>query len=135
MRVIALLGAEIPEWKNDLRHWLIVLNIVAVAFLIYFLIKSILSPRSQRQDGDKSPANLTPFLPDEDLEGRRLERVQGWALIFAAVVAVSGSEDDERWLGAENIEEGKGAAFTLPSSLSVVTHAMGRGVTNPARIG
>jgi mono/diheme cytochrome c family protein len=89
VRVIAILGAEFPEWKNDLRHWLIVLNIIAVAFLIYFLIKTILSPRSQREDGNKSPANLTPFLPDEDLEGRRLERVQGWALIFAAVVAVS----------------------------------------------
>lgn len=96
MRVVAMdisslsiLAAEFPEWKNDLRHWLIVLNIIAVAFLIYFVIKSILSPRSQREEGDKSPANLTPFLPDEDLEGRRLERVQGWALVFAAVVAVS----------------------------------------------
>ena len=36
-----------------------------------------------------TPANLTPFLPDEDLESRRLERVQGWALLFAAVVAVA----------------------------------------------
>jgi mono/diheme cytochrome c family protein len=89
VRLIVLLGAEIPEWKNDLRHWLIVLNILAVAFLIFFLIKSLLSRRSQVEEGDRSPANLTPFLPDEDLEGRRLERVQGWALIFAAIVAVA----------------------------------------------
>ncbi len=37
----------------------------------------------------RSPRTCTPFLTDEDLESRRLERVQGWALLFAAVVAVA----------------------------------------------
>ena len=44
---------------------------------------------ARRTRVEKPPANLTPFLPDEDLEGRRLERVQGWALLFAAVIAVA----------------------------------------------
>ena len=47
----------------------------------------MLSPK--RAPEETLPANLTPFLPDEELESRRLERVQGWALLFAAVVAVA----------------------------------------------
>jgi mono/diheme cytochrome c family protein len=76
------------SWHNDIRHWIIVLNIVAVVGLIVYVIVAVLSPRRTKSE-EKSPANLTPFLDDEDLEGRRLERVQGWALIFAAVVAIA----------------------------------------------
>ena len=44
---------------------------------------------AEARDRRETPANLTPFLADDDLESRRLERVQGWALLFAAVVAVA----------------------------------------------
>jgi mono/diheme cytochrome c family protein len=52
----------------------------------------VLSPKRARKEAggeENLPANLTEFLPDEDLEGRRLERVQGWALLFAAVIAIA----------------------------------------------
>ena len=75
-------------WKNDLRHWLIWINFVAFGVLIVYVARSVLSPKRARTE-EKTPANLTPFLEDEDLEGRRLERVQGWALIFAAIVAIA----------------------------------------------
>ena len=52
-----------------------------------YLIWAVLSPK--RAPEETTPANLTPFLPDDELESRRLERVQGWALLFAAVVAVA----------------------------------------------
>jgi mono/diheme cytochrome c family protein len=69
------------------RHVLIVLNIVAIVALVAYVIWAVLSPK--RASDEIQPANRTPFLKDEDLEGRRLERVQGWALLFAAVVAVA----------------------------------------------
>jgi mono/diheme cytochrome c family protein len=75
-------------WKNDLRHWLIWINAVAFLALIAYVARSVLSPKRAHSD-EKTPANLTPFLDDEDLEGRRLERVLGWALIFAAAFAVA----------------------------------------------
>jgi mono/diheme cytochrome c family protein len=79
-------------WKNDLRHYLILLNFLAFGFLIIYLIVTVLSPKRAREESggeEQTPANLTEFLPDEDLEGRRLERVQGWALLFAAVIAIA----------------------------------------------
>ena len=75
-------------WKNDLRHWLIWINFVAFSGLIVYVVRSVLSPKQARRE-DKTPANLTPFLDDESLESRRLERVQGWSLIFAAVFALA----------------------------------------------
>ena len=75
-------------WKNDLRHWLIWINFVAfVGLIVYLIWRGAVA--EARATEEKTPANLTPFLDDEDLEGRRLERVQGWALIFAAVVAIA----------------------------------------------
>jgi len=73
---------------NDLRHWLIFLNIIAIAALIFFIVRSVLSPKKAATE-EKLPANLTPFYEDDVLEGRRLERVQGWALVFAAIIAVA----------------------------------------------
>ena len=69
------------------RHVLIALNLVAVVAVAGYLIWAVLSPK--REPEETLPANLTEFYPDEELEGRRLERVQGWALLFAAVVAVA----------------------------------------------
>jgi mono/diheme cytochrome c family protein len=51
------------------------------------VIWAVLSPK--RASKEIQPANQTPFLPDEDLESRRLERVQGWALLFAAIIAIA----------------------------------------------
>jgi mono/diheme cytochrome c family protein len=75
-------------WKNDLRHWLIWINFVAFGALFVYLLVSVLSPKRAKSE-EKTPANLTPFLADDDLEGRRLERVQGWALLFATIVAIA----------------------------------------------
>ncbi len=75
-------------WKNDLRHYLILLNLIVFSALIIYLIVAVLSPKRARREEREAP-NVVPFLPDEDLEGRRLERVQGWALIFAAVIAIA----------------------------------------------
>jgi mono/diheme cytochrome c family protein len=69
------------------RHVLIALNLVAVAAVAGYLIWAVLSPK--RAPKETLPANQTEFFPDEELESRRLERVQGWALLFAAVVAVA----------------------------------------------
>jgi mono/diheme cytochrome c family protein len=69
------------------RHVLIGLNLFALVAIAAYLIWAVLSPK--RASTEIEPANLTPFLPDEDLESRRLERVQGWALLFAAVVAIA----------------------------------------------
>jgi mono/diheme cytochrome c family protein len=75
-------------WENDLRHYLIVLNVIVFIGLAIYLVRALLSPKKARSE-EKLPANVEEFFPDEDLEGRRLERVQGWALIFAAIVAIS----------------------------------------------
>lgn len=75
-------------WKNDLRHWLIWINLVTFVALISYVVRSVLSPKRARTE-DKTPANLTPFLDDDDLESRRLERVQGWALVFAVIIAIA----------------------------------------------
>jgi cytochrome c553 len=69
------------------RHVLIGLNLLAVVAIIAYVVWAVLSPR--RASSETLPANRTPYLPDEDLESRRLERVQGWALLFAAIVAVA----------------------------------------------
>src|SRR4051812_32982698 len=76
-------------WKNDIRHYLFALNVVAFTILIVGVLYVLFSRRRAGRELEKAPANLTPFLKDEDLEGRRLERVQGWALIFAAIVAIA----------------------------------------------
>jgi mono/diheme cytochrome c family protein len=71
----------------SIRHVIIGLNLIAVIAIVAFLAWAVLSPK--RASEEDKPANLTPFFADEDLESRRLERVQGWALLFAAIVAVA----------------------------------------------
>jgi mono/diheme cytochrome c family protein len=69
------------------RDSLIVLNIVAFAIIAGVIIWRVFSLR--RNPEVKEPLNIEPFMPDEDLEGRRLERALGWSLLFVLVIAVS----------------------------------------------
>jgi mono/diheme cytochrome c family protein len=53
--------------------------VALVAVVLWFVFRS----------PEREPANIRPFLDDDALEGRRLERVLGWSLIFVMLTAVS----------------------------------------------
>jgi mono/diheme cytochrome c family protein len=71
----------------NFRSTLIILNLVALAALITFIVYRVVSLR--RNPEPEPPENLTPFFDDEVLEGAHLERVLGVSLI-ALVIAVVG---------------------------------------------
>jgi len=68
------------------RLTLIILNIVAL-----FVIVGVIAWRvvSLKRNQETTPANQTPFLDDDGLEGRRLERALGWSLVFVLIIAVA----------------------------------------------
>ena len=68
----------------SVRHVLVIVNVVALAVLAVFAYVSV-----QRNREKKTPQNLAVFHDDETLEGRHLERVLGWSLFFAAIIAVA----------------------------------------------
>lgn len=67
----------------SLRTILLLVNAVA---LVAFLVMAAVAARRQ---APRPPANLEPYYADDVLEGPRLARVLGWALIFSAVLAAS----------------------------------------------
>src|SRR5262245_20382513 len=71
-------------WRSDVRHFIGLINVLALLALAVFLVWAVYS----RKRVEKSPANQTRFLSDDDLEGRRLERVLGWSLMFVTLFAV-----------------------------------------------
>jgi mono/diheme cytochrome c family protein len=68
----------------SVRNVLVVLNVVALLGLAIFAIVSVKRTRER-----PTPQNLEVFHDDETLEGPHLERVLGWTLFFAALVAVA----------------------------------------------
>jgi mono/diheme cytochrome c family protein len=68
------------------RTILVIINIAAVAVIVAIIGYKVLSVR--RVPKEKPAQNLTPFFDDETLEGRHLERVLRWALLFSTIVAV-----------------------------------------------
>ena len=68
----------------SVRQVLVVLNVVALFALALFAVLSLRRTRARH-----APQNLEKFHNDETLEGPHLERVLGWTLFFAAVVAVA----------------------------------------------
>ena len=68
------------------RTILIIINLVAIAALIGFVLYRVVSLR--RNPESKGPENLTQFYDDEVLEGAHLERVLGVALIALVVVLI-----------------------------------------------
>ena len=69
------------------RSALITLTLVVFGLMAVYLVWRLVSVR--RNPTTKDPENLTPFLDDEGLEGPRLERALGWALIFVLIVALA----------------------------------------------
>ena len=69
------------------RSALITLTLVVFGLMTVYLVWRLVSVR--RNPTTKDPENLTPFLDDEGLEGPRLERALGWALIFVLIVALA----------------------------------------------
>ena len=64
-----------------------VVDAVAAVVIGGVLIWRVVSLR--RNPEPKPPLNLAPGMPDEMLEGRKLERVLGWALLFTVVLALA----------------------------------------------
>lgn len=69
------------------RSYVMISSGVAFVAMAGFVVWRVMSLRQNPEPG--GPKNLTEFLPDEELEGRRLERVLGWALVFTLVIAVA----------------------------------------------
>ena len=68
------------------RTILVIINVAAVVVIVAVIGYKVLSVR--REPKEKPAQNLTPFLDDQELEGRHLERVLRWALLFSTIVAV-----------------------------------------------
>ncbi len=66
---------------------IVLLNVVVVAALGLFILWRVFSLR--RNPEPRQPMNVSPGLPDATLEGRKLERVLGWALLFSVVLALA----------------------------------------------
>jgi mono/diheme cytochrome c family protein len=71
----------------NIRLVLIVVNLAAFAIIGGVILWRVFSLR--RNPEPRPPQNLTPFLPDEELEGRKLERVLGIALLTTALIALT----------------------------------------------
>lgn len=65
-----------------LRQALIALNVIAALAIVVILVAWVLLAGRE-----KGPQNLTPALPDEELETRKLERVLGASLVFTVAIA------------------------------------------------
>jgi mono/diheme cytochrome c family protein len=108
-------------WRSDLRHFIALFNIIALLAIAGYLLWSVFS----RRNVDKTPANATRFLTDDDLEGRRLERVLGWSLMFVTIFAVAmlvylvreptRQDHSERYFKNGSVDRGQ-ALFANPES-------------------
>jgi mono/diheme cytochrome c family protein len=71
----------------NLRLTLIIVNLIAFGAIGVIILWRVFSLR--RNPEPRPPQNLTPFLPDEELEGRKLERVLFISLLTTAFIALT----------------------------------------------
>jgi mono/diheme cytochrome c family protein len=71
----------------NLRLTLIVVNLIAFGTIGAIILWRVFSLR--RNPEPRPPQNLNPFLPDEELEGRHLERVLFISLLTTAFIALT----------------------------------------------
>jgi mono/diheme cytochrome c family protein len=78
-----ILGLEL----RSARFAIIVVNVVGFFAIGLYILSRVFPLR--RNPEPRDPQNLTPFLEDEDLEGRKLERVLGVALLSVLTIALA----------------------------------------------
>jgi len=66
---------------------IVLLNVVVALAILGVILWRVMSLR--RNPEVRPPLNLAPGMLDADLEGRKLERVLGWALLFTIILAVA----------------------------------------------
>ena len=94
MRLLALILAvaeEADEAPSDPTAGLgigAIALILAVSGVLVWAGYLVLNARRRRK-AEETPANLQPYLSDDELENNRLTRVLGWSVIVAAVLAIS----------------------------------------------
>lgn len=73
---------EVFDDPTSFRSLVIILNVLVIIGLTVWIFRAQFRTKSK-------PPNLTPNYDDDTLETSRLERVLGWALLCAAVIAVA----------------------------------------------
>lgn len=66
---------------------IVLLNVAVGVAILAFILWRVVNLR--RNPEARPPPNIAPGMPDEDLEGRKLERVLGWALLFTIIIAIA----------------------------------------------
>ncbi len=66
---------------------IVLLNVAVGLGIVLFVLFRVVSLR--RNPEPREPMNVSPGLPDDVLEGRKLERVLGWALLFTIILAIA----------------------------------------------
>jgi mono/diheme cytochrome c family protein len=87
----------------------VVLTLLAAAFLVW-VGYLVISSRRRAKTVEETPANLSPYLSDDELENKRVTRVLNAAVVSAAVLAIALpvyyiNEGDRQIAAAEKIHE------------------------------
>ena len=81
------MSLHVPMLAISFENAIVLLNVVVALALVGFILFRVFSLR--RNPEPRPPLNLAPGMPDDVLEGRKLERVLGWALLFTVILAVA----------------------------------------------
>jgi len=81
------MSLHLPMLAISFENAIVLLNVVFALVIVGYILYRVFSLR--RNPEPRPPVNLAPGMPDAVLEGRKLERVLGWALLFTIVVMFS----------------------------------------------
>ena len=81
------MSLQLPMLAISFENAIVLLNVVFALVIVGFILYRFISLR--RNPEPRPPLNLAPGMPDDVLEGRKLERVLGWALLFTLILALA----------------------------------------------
>jgi mono/diheme cytochrome c family protein/cytochrome c553 len=81
------MSLHLPVLAISFENAIVLLNVVFALIIVGFILYRVFSLR--RNPEPRPPLNIAPGMADDVLEGRKLERVLGWALLFTIILAVA----------------------------------------------